>query len=153
MLGFDIVGAVAQTACPSNSLGALVNLHGIVSRAIGTINPPILCTFNMSTGYTIGADGTQTPSYFSTFGVPVQVQALSYTDLMKLGGMNIQGTRRKLYMNGNVEGVDRQAIKGGDLITMPDMPSFPGPTTWLVVQVLEHWPDWSSMAVTLQSGS
>jgi hypothetical protein len=127
-----------------------MNLHQIVSGAVGTINPPILCMLQQSTGYNVQADGTQTPNYATFADVPVQVQALTYTDLMKLGAMNIQGTRRACYVNGNTEGVDRQAIKGGDLLTMPDMPGFPGPTTWLVVQQLEWWPDWSKFAITLQ---
>jgi hypothetical protein len=130
-----------------------MNLHQIVAGAVATINPMIYCSLSMSAGYNIGPDGTQTPNYVVFPNLPVQVQALSYTDLMKMGALNIQGTRRKIYLNGNWEGLDRQAIKGGDLVQMPDMPGFPGPTTWLVVQVLEHWPDWSSLAITLQNGS
>ena len=47
-------------------------------------------------------------------------------------------------------GPNRQAIKGGDLFTMPSLPTFPGPTTWLVTQVLEHFEGWTSVALTLQ---
>jgi len=122
-----------------------MNLHQIVAGAIGTVNPQILCTLQVSTGYNKQPDGTQTPNYAQYVNVPVQVQALTYSDLM-----NIQGTRRACYLNGNIEGVDRQAIKGGDLFTMPDLPDFPGPTTWLVAQVLEWWPNWSKIAITLQ---
>jgi hypothetical protein len=131
-----------------------VNLHGIVSGAIATVNPPTFCTIMLSNGYTIGSDGTQIPAYQTVYNIPVDVQALSYTDLMKIGGLNIEGTRRKLYLNGSLEGVDRQAVKGGDLVIMPDLPDFRGRTTWLVTQVLEWWPDWCSCAATLQlSGS
>jgi hypothetical protein len=130
-----------------------VNLHGIVSPSIGAINPPIVCTYQQSVGYNVAPDGTQTPNYQTFNGVTVQVQALSYTDLMKLGALNIQGTRRKIYLNGNVEGIDRQAIKGGDLFVMPNLPDFPGPTTWLVAQVLEWWADWCCVAITLQLNS
>ena len=127
-----------------------MNLHAIVAGAVGVVNPFVFAALQLSTGYNTGADGTQTPNYATINDVPVQVQALSYTDLMKLGGLNIQGTRRAVYLNGNIEGVDRQAIKGGDLFVMPDLPDFPGPTTWLVTQVLEHWPGWSKLAITLQ---
>jgi hypothetical protein len=129
-----------------------VNLHQVVSGAIGAINPLVLSEWRVSTGYNTQPDGTRTPNYRVIESVPIQVQALTYTDLQKLGGLNIEGTRRKVYMNGNVEGLDRQAIKGGDLITMGTAPGFPGPTTWLVSQVLEHWPDWCSVAITLQNG-
>ena len=130
-----------------------VNLHAIVAPAVGVVNPPVLCAVSISTGYTIAADGTQVPAYDTTESVPVQVQALSYTDLMKIGALNIQGTRRKGYFYGNVEGLNRAAMKGGDLVTMPDLPTFPGPTVWLVAQVLEHFEGWTSVALTLQDGA
>jgi len=130
-----------------------MNLHAIASPAIGVVNPPVFCTVRTSTGYTVAGDGTQVPTYSTASDVPVQVQALAYTDLMKLGAMNIQGTRRKGYFYGNVEGLDRAAIKGGDLVTMPSLPTFPGPTVWLVAQVLEHFEGWTSVALTLQDGS
>ena len=121
-----------------------MNLHGIVSGAVGTINPPVLCTLAVSTGYTTSPDGTRVPTYATTPNVPAQIQALSYTDLMKMGGLNIEGIRRAVYLNGTINGVDRAAVKGGDLITEPDG------TVWLVAQVLEAWPDWSKLAVTKQ---
>lgn len=127
-----------------------MNLHAIVSSAIGVVNPSVICTVRISTGYTVAADGTQLPTYKSTDNVPVQVQALTYTDLMKMGSLNIQGTRRKGYFNGNVEGLNRAAMKGGDLVVMPDLPTFPGPTTWLIAQVLEHFEGWTSVSLTLQ---
>ena len=121
-----------------------MNLHAIVSGAVGTINPPVLCTLAASTGYTTAADGTRVPTYSTTANVPAQIQALTYTDLMKMGGLNIEGIRRAIYLNGNIEGVDRAAIKGGDLITEPDG------TVWLVAMVLEAWPDWSKVCCTKQ---
>jgi hypothetical protein len=130
-----------------------MNLHSIASNVIAAINPPVVCTLQQSFGYTTGPDGTQSPNYQSFPGVTVQVQALSYSDLAKSGGMNIQGTRRAAYLSGNWEGVDRQALKGGDLLVMPDLPDFPGPTTWLVTQVLEHWSGWVKLAITLQAAN
>ena len=106
----------------------------------------------ISSGYTVGADFGQIPTYTTATNVPVQVQSLTGSDLRMLDGLNIQGTMRKIYLNGNIEGVDRQAIKGGDLVVMPNLPNFPGPTTWLVTQVIEHWSDWSSVAIVLQNG-
>jgi hypothetical protein len=130
-----------------------MNLQGIVAPVIAAVNPQIICTIRMSIGSTPLPDGTRVPAYRDYPGISVQVQALSYTDLMKLGGLNITGIRRKVYLNGNPEGLDRQAIKGGDLFVMPSLPNFPGPTTWLVAQVLEHWADWCTCAITLQNGN
>lgn len=130
-----------------------MNLHGIVSGVITAVNPQVFCTLKVSAGYSKGSDLTQIPTYDTFYDVPAQVQALSYSDLMQISGLNIQGTRRAVYLSGNIEGLDRAALKGGDLLIMPDMPGFPGPTTWLVAQVLEHWPNFTKVACTLQNGS
>lgn len=130
-----------------------MNLHALVSPQVGSVNPQVICGLQMSAGYTINAAGIQVPQYAAAIAIPVQIQALSYTDIMRMGGLNIQGTRRAAYLNGNWEGVDRNAIKGGDLLTMPDTAGFSGPTTWLVAQVLEHWPQWTKLAITLQNGN
>ncbi|MDR3534023.1 MAG: hypothetical protein P4L90_26085 [Rhodopila sp.] len=121
-----------------------MNLHQIVSGAIGTVNPLVYATLRMSTGYTVGQDGTPEPAYADYHGIPAQIQALTYSDLQKISGLNIQGTRRAIYVNGKVEGLDRNSIKGGDLFTFPDG------TMWLVAMVLEAWPDWTKVAVTQQ---
>ena len=130
-----------------------MNILGITAGAIATVNPQSLCQLQMSVGYTIGPDGTQIPRYETFANVPAQVQALSYTDLMKLGALNIEGTRRSIYLEGNWEGLNRQQAKGGDLITFPSLPGFPGPTVWLVALVAEWWQDWCRVLVTLQNGS
>lgn len=121
-----------------------MNLHRIVSTAISAVNPRILATLRVSTGYSIGADTKQIPQYRTIENVPVQMQALSYTDLQKLSGLNIQGTRRALYVNGDVQGLNRAEIKGGDIFLCADG------TEWLVVQALETWPDWCKVCVTQQ---
>jgi hypothetical protein len=121
-----------------------MNLHGIVSGAISTINPAVNCQLQMSAGYSIAPDGTQVPAYNTFFPVPCQIQALTYSDLQKMDALNIQGVRRKIYLNGTIEGVDRAAIKGGDIFTFPDG------SVWLVAMALENWPDWSALAVTKQ---
>jgi hypothetical protein len=73
-----------------------------------------------------------------------QIQPLSTSDLQHTDGLNLQAINKSLYMTGNAEGVDRAAIKGGDTFQTPD------DKVWLVTQVIEHWPDWTHMVVTLQ---
>lgn len=128
-----------------------MNLHAIVSGAIGAINPPIPCTLKISTGYTISPDATQQPTYDYFQNVPAQIQALSGSDIHRMGGLNTQSTQRAVYFYGSIEGLDRQAGKGGDLLIVPPMPGFPRETTWLVTQVLEYWPGWSKCVLTLQN--
>ncbi len=126
-----------------------MDLHSIVSGAIGTINPFILASIQMSNGYTTNAAGLQQPQYFSPINQSIQVQALQYNDIVQLDGLNIQGERRKVYIEGFWSGVIRADSRGGDLFTFPEYPGGPS-RTWLVVFVFEHWPDWSSLALTLQ---
>ena len=124
-----------------------MNLHAVVSGAINAINPQILGTVRMSTGSTTLQDGSRVPRYTDFANVPMQVQSLQYSDLLKLAGMNIQGVRNKIYLSGDWNGLVRRDGKGGDVIVIANGPSA---GTWLVALVLESWPDWTCAAVTMQ---
>lgn len=124
-----------------------MNLHGIVSGYVSAINPQELVTLQASTGYSTGPDGTQTPTYAAPLQAYAQVQPLDAGDLRQIEGLNLQGQKRKFYLNGVWNGVVRPKLKGGDLITRFDS------TVWLVVQVPEYWPDWTAVIATLQNGS
>lgn len=108
------------------------------------MNPFINATLRQSNGYTTQADGTQMPSYLDT-PVYLQVQSLTGGDLQKLSGLNIQGVNSKVYFSGQGDGLVRLNRKGGDLLIFNKQ-------TWLVVTVLEDWPNWVSLAVVLQNG-
>lgn len=128
-----------------------MNLHSIVAGAINQINPFVTATVQQSSGYTTNADGSRTPEY-TTFIVQVQPQALTFTDLTQLDGLNIQGVRRKIYLSGDVEGAIRADQRGGDILTFPEG-TFPEGNVWLAAHVLEHWPNWVAVAITLQNNS
>lgn len=123
-----------------------MNLHQLVSGHIAAVNPFLTGSIKVSTGTTTAADGKRTPSYTTIAGVPMQVQALSGRDLRQLESLNIQGVSRAVYLNGNIEGLDRPAGKGGDLILVNG-------ATWLVTTVLETWDaaGWCKLGLTLQS--
>lgn len=127
-----------------------MNLHGLVSGAIAAVNPFVPCTIQASTGYTTDAAGKRVPTYAAPFTIPGQVQALTFKDLTQLDGLNLNGTRRAIYFNGRVDAIVRVDNKGGDLITIADGVNA---GVWLVALVLEQWPDWVKVAVTLQDGS
>lgn len=120
-----------------------MNLHGIVSAAIGSVNPFTPAVLRQSTGYTTAPDGTQVPSYTDT-PLMVQVQAFSTDELRQLDGLNIQGNSTSIYVGGNWNGIIRTERQGGDLVVMKGQ-------TWLVVKVLEDWPDWTRLAIVLQT--
>lgn len=119
-----------------------MNLHAIVSGVIGAVNPQRMITVWKSTGYTTADDGAQVPTYTI---VPVmgQIQELTGKDIMRLAGLNIQGVTQKAYLSGDFEGVFRALGKGGDLLKF-------GGQTYLVTVVLERWPDWVCVGLTMQ---
>lgn len=119
-----------------------MNLHATVSGAISSVNPMRDCTIKVSSGYTTADDGAQTSKYLKKTG-KIQLQPLSTSDLKKMQGLNIQGVEQKGYLTGNYEGCFRVLGKGGDLIKIGDR-------TYLVTAVLERWPDWCSVGLTMQ---
>ena len=124
-----------------------MNLQQIASDAVSAINPAVTVSFKSSTGYTTNSDGSRVATYAAAASVSGQIQPLTANELQQINGLNVQGTKRAIYLNGDAEGLVRSSAKGGDLITFPDN------SVWLIVLVLEHWPDWSKVAVVLQDGS
>lgn len=124
-----------------------MNLHGIVSGAIATVNPFVPISIQLSTGQTTNADGSRTPSYADPIIASAQVQELTSRDLSQLQGLNLQMSQKAIYISGTLNGVVRVTREGGDLITFEDG------TVWLTTTVLEQWPDWVKVSVTLQNDS
>lgn len=126
-----------------------MNLHGIVAGAIGAINPHVPATIKRNTGYITGGDGGRVPT-FELFYVKAQVQELTQADINHMDGLNIQGVVRAVYFTGSAAGLIRAAKRGGDLIIFaPGL--FEEGTDWLATAVLEKWPDWVKVAITLQN--
>ena len=55
---------------------------------------------------------------FDQIPFSAQVQALQYNDMVHLDGLNIQGIRRAIYLNGSIDGINRINKKGGDIVTI-----------------------------------
>jgi len=128
----------------------MVNLRAIANAATRSINPNVTSgMLYRSTGSTKNADYSRTPTY-SAQPLTMQIQALSYGDLRQAEGVNLQGTRRAIYVNGAVAGIIRPAQKGGDIVVFPPNLLPEGPV-WLVAMVLEQWPDWAKFIITLQN--
>lgn len=122
-----------------------MDLRGLANAVTSTVNPNETVTVLRSTGYIIGAGAKQVPSYAPPVDGPGQVQALDADDIAQLDGLNIQGTIRAIYLRGTLAGVVRPDGTGGDLVKRNN-----GTQTWLVVKVLESWPDWTKAAIVLQ---
>ena len=130
-----------------------MNLHQIVSGAIGAVNPFIAGTLQASAGYTTSADGTQVPAYAAPVTTQIQVQALTGDDLRQLDGINIEGEKRAVYLNGDWRAVIRPGSRGGDLLSIgtgPGIESGLANTNWLVAHVLEQWPNWTKFVAVRQ---
>jgi len=121
-----------------------MNLHGIVSNAIATVNPFRQVVISINTGSTTDASGKRQPTYADPQPAMGQIQALTQNDIFQLEGMNIQGVHSKMYIQGNISGLVRVDRKGGDIVQSSDG------KMWLVSAVLEAWPDWCAVALILQ---
>lgn len=127
-----------------------MNLHNIVGSCVAAVNPWITAQYKQSNGYTTSADGKRVPAYLAAVSVQIQMQAMTYKDLIQTDGLNINGERHAMYLNGDERGIDRSANRGGDIITLPDG------SVWLVAQVLENWygtDGWTKLCVTKQNGA
>jgi hypothetical protein len=124
-----------------------VNLSGIVSGSVGAINPNVLIDILHGDGtFVTQDDGTRAPAYQVFRGIRVQIQALTSDELRQVEGMNLQGDRQSVYLPAHWGGVVRVSAEAGDLLKI-------GRETWMVTSVMERWPDWTRLMVTLQNGS
>lgn len=126
-----------------------MNLHAIAGPIVAAVNPWITGNYLVSTGYGLGEGAKRTPLFADAVPVMIQMQPLVAKELEQLSGLNIQGTKRGMYIDGDRRGVSRPDVKGGDLVTTAG-------GTWLVVLELENWSataGWTKVAVVLQSPS
>jgi len=129
-----------------------MNLQQITGAYVSAVNPMVPCSVQVSTGNTVAADFTRVPSYAAPVILQGQIQSLTFRDITQIEGLNLNGTRKAIYLTGKVDALVREENKGGDLITFPDG------TIWLVAIVLEGWlqhtgsnePGWVKVAVTQQ---
>jgi hypothetical protein len=127
-----------------------MNLSGIVGNYVAAVNPWVTASIQASQGYATSPDGDRQPAYASPVSVQVQMQAMTYRDLVQVDGLNINGEKRAMYINGTWEGIARPDGRGGDLVTLGDG------SVWLIVCVLENWgfqDGWTKVAVVKQNGS
>lgn len=122
-----------------------INLHQVVSGAIGSINSFTPVVVKRATGYVTSEDGTQLPTY-NLISISAQIQAMSGTDILRMNELNIQGVMKKAYINGPFEAIERGRGQGGDLFIFCNQ-------VWLVEKVLENWGYWTAVALVLQLDS
>jgi len=124
-----------------------MNLLSMSRGMIQAVVPAVPLVVQVSTGETVNGAGKPTPTYAAPVTVQGNIQPISYKDIQILDGLNLQGTRQRIYLYGHIDGLVRVSNKGGDLITDPDG------NVWLVALVEEQWPTWVACLATLQNGS
>jgi len=122
-----------------------MNLHGIVSSAIGTINPFIDAVLRENTGFTVALDGSRTPS-FNDYVAQIQVQAQTEDQLAFSMNQGFQGVLRSVYLNGNWTGIVKADQTGNDELYFNGY-------RWMIYHVIEIWPDWCHVLVAQQTKS
>jgi hypothetical protein len=100
-------------------------------------------TYSLNNSQTVGSEAMTT-----AYNLIGQVQPISTRDLAQLEGINLGGVRWKVYLSGEVDAIVRPERKGGDLIQIA---TGRHQGTWLVVAVLEQWPDWCVAAIVQQN--
>lgn len=124
-----------------------MNLNRIAGAAVATINPTTPLVVRVSDGYDTNADKSRTPRYLNPQRATGGVQNLTFRDLQQIEALNLQGTRKAIYINGHIHGIVRKDKFGGDLITIENGEDA---GEWLVAMVLESWNGWCKVAATLQ---
>lgn len=115
----------------------------MVSGAIGSVNPFVTGQLLASTGNTVNADGSQTPSYAEPVTLQVQAQELSFKELQHAQNLNLQGILKSIYCPGSVQAVNRITNAGGDKMVIAGQ-------TYLAVAITEQWPQWCRFIGQLQ---
>lgn len=120
-----------------------MNLHRVANSIIRSVNPNITATVRKYIGETIGPGRIPIPQYEPDQQIIIQLQPLTKGDMQHVDGLNIQGLFKSIHVNGSFYSVNRTMDKGGDLFIIDGK-------TWLVIEPLELWPDWSRLLVCLQ---
>lgn len=164
----DTGRAVPTYATPGAFVGSIVgNVLTVVSQSEGKLlvgqqlaatdilpDTTILDYLTGSGGigtYRVSNSQNLTERPFTTqLVVPGQVQPIAWRDIQMMEGLNLQGTRKKIWLYRRFDGLIRPTNKGGDLIT-----DLTNNDIYLVAQVDDQWDPnvWCSVFATLQNNS
>ena len=127
----------------ADTTSALLAGTTITSQLSGP--PGGIGTYALSQGQNVNSEAMTTSLILSG-----DVQPISTRDLAQLEGINLGGIKWKIYLNGEVDSIVRPEKKGGDLISIS---TGRHQGVWLVVAILEQFPDWCCAAISQQNGS
>jgi hypothetical protein len=126
-----------------------MNLRSIANGATQSVNPNVRGMLYRSVAATAQPSGHRTPAFADPITLPMQVQMLTTREAAQLDGVNKAGSTFKIYMNGQVQGLNRATKSGGDKIQLLSG-KYAG-LTFLTTSVMEEWPAWTCVSATLQN--
>lgn len=145
-------GVLSVTAITGGSIALLQTISGAGLPAGLTIVQQLTGAKGQIGTYAVAGPTVEVDSPLSMTSDLIlngQIQPLSYKDLQQIEGLNLNGTRRTIYLYGVVDAIVRSMRKGGALIYGP------GDNIWLVAMVTEQWfdalPSWCAVVATLQN--
>lgn len=142
VLTVSVVASGSLAAGQTVSGSGVVSGTEIVEQLSGTAGGAGTYLLNRS------QDAVASTAMTTAYVMLAQVQPMTWRDLQQTDGLNLNGTRRKIYLYGSIDSINRVTEGGGDLITVA---SGVNAGVWLVAQVLEQFPDWVCAACTLQN--
>lgn len=119
----------------------MINVRGLANMATQNVNPNVVVTLEVNTGYTVNEYGEQVPS-FDSEEIEVQTQSLSSTEKFNLDLVNRQGEFISIYAFGAIDGIRRWLGKGSSRFIFPAYGE-EDPAVWNVEQVLESFATWT----------
>lgn len=121
-----------------------MNLRATTNALVQIVNPDVLVTVFVSTGYTVGAGQKQIPTYDSGTTGYAQVQALNSDDIQHMYNYQSQDVIKSIFLKNQLHGIIRKIGDGGDYILI-------GNDKWIIQKIIEQWPDWTKAAIIMQT--
>lgn len=93
----------------------MINLHNVVRGAINSINPDQSVILKINTGTIHKPGGIQEPSFDEITAI-AQVQPVKSSEIQFIANYQSGAKYKNFYFNGNVNGINRRKLTGGDII-------------------------------------
>lgn len=126
-----------------------INLRAMANSVTSAINPNIPAVLKRSTGYTTDDAGVRVNT-FTEQNIVIQSQSMTSKELQLVESLGLQGYTRAVHLNGNIEGLRRHVEQGADILTFKQHDDAEA-MDWLVVQVMESWPNWCRVLLCRQA--
>lgn len=119
----------------------MINVRALANMATQNVNPNMVVTLEVNTGFTVDDYGRQIPS-FESQQITVQTQSLSSREKYNLDLVNRQGEFISIYAYGSIDGIRRWLQKGSSKFIFPAYGEA-DPAVWMVDQVAESFATWT----------